>query len=305
MEAEFLSILRARLPQGKRQLLGLGDDAAVLDWATSDRCVVTTDLLAAGVHFVDDEQLNRVGYKALAVNLSDLAAMAARPIAAFVSLLLPVGFSKTDLCELYDGMSRLAAEFDVAIAGGDTNAWDGGLVISVVAVGDCPFGPAWTRSGGQVGDAVVITGQLGGSIEGHHLDFRPRLSESESIARAHGVHAAIDVSDGLLLDLSRLAFESGCGAKIDLETIPISSAAHTLAERTGRSALDHALGDGEDFELLLCLNKTDAAKLCRNPPTDVTITELGELISTHGLYDAKSGAALKPAGFEHKTQSPP
>ena len=140
MENKFIAALRERLPKGKRQLLGLGDDAAVLDWAQSSRCVVTSDLVAEGVHFEAAEPLDRVGRKALAVNLSDLAAMAARPVAVFVSLLLPRGIDDDDLRMLYDGIAGLGSEFNAPIAGGDTNSWDGDLVVSITVIGDCESG---------------------------------------------------------------------------------------------------------------------------------------------------------------------
>lgn len=299
MENKFIAQLRERLPKGKRQLLGLGDDAAVLDWAQSSRCVVTSDLLAEGVHFNADEPLERVGRKSLAVNLSDLAAMAARPVAIFVSLLLPRSFDDSKLKSLYDGITTLSDEYNAPIAGGDTNTWDGPLAISITALGDCDSGKVWTRSGGQVGDAILVSGELGGSILGHHLDFVPRIREALAVARVVDVHAAMDISDGLFMDLTRLATESNCGAELDLGTIPISPAAWELSETSNKSARDHATSDGEDFELLLCLSDRDATLLCERPPIDLKFTRIGQLVQQPGLRQSGLGIPIKPKGYEH------
>ena len=157
----------------------------------------------------------------------------------------------------------------------------------------------WTRSGGQVGDVIVVSGELGGSILGHHIDFVPRIREAQAIARVVDVHAAMDVSDGLLMDLSRLTSESGCGAEIDLGKVPISKAAWALAESSKRSARDHATSDGEDFELLLCVSERDATLLCERPPIDLKFTRIGELVEQSGLREAGLGIPIKPVGFEH------
>ena len=299
MENRLIECLRERLPKGKRQLLGLGDDAAVLDWAQSSRCVVTSDLLAEGVHFTSDTSMERVGRKSLAVNLSDLAAMASRPVAVFISLLLPRTFSESDLQSLYDGISQLSSEFSAPIAGGDTNIWDGPLVVSVTAVGDCESGKVWSRSGGQVGDAILVSGELGGSLLGHHLDFVPRIREAQAVARVVDVHAAMDISDGLLMDLSRLAVESGCGAELDLGLIPISSAAWECSQTSDKSAREHATSDGEDFELLLCLSERDAVLLCERPPVDLKFTRIGQLVGQPGLRQSGLGIPIPVSGYEH------
>ncbi len=299
MENRVIAMLRERLPKGRRQLVGLGDDAEALDWSHSNRCVVTTDLLAAGVHFEAGESLVRVGRKSMAVNLSDLAAMAARPVAAFVSLLLPKQFNASQLNQLYDGMTTLANEFDLCIAGGDTNSWNGPLVISLSMVGDCEEGHLWTRAGGQAGDAIVVTGTLGGSILGHHLDFTPRVRESRAVASKFDIHAAMDISDGLLLDLARLSHESQLGAEIDFGAIPVSEAARTLSQNSTKSAHAHALSDGEDFELLLCLSERDATSLCQSPPCDLRFTRIGQLVDETGLRHAGTGIAIEPTGYEH------
>jgi thiamine-monophosphate kinase len=313
MEAEFIHWLRERVPRQALLPLGLGDDAAVLSPNGHSDIVVTTDLLSDGVDFQlakDNPQL--IGRKALAVNLSDLAAMAARPLAAFVSIALPrAGMGPLSALELakslYNGLLPLAAEFDCAIAGGDTNTHDGPLVISVTALGTVTDRGSLTRSGGQVGDKLLVTGSLGGSILGHHFGFKPRIREALLLHERYELHAGMDISDGLALDLSRLAAESGCGAVIDTDRIPISDAARNLAgresnERIADAALRHALADGEDFELLLAAPPAVAEAILRDQPLDCPVTCIGELIAERCLFQQSQGIErlpLEPIGWQH------
>ena len=176
--------------------------------------------------------------------------MAARPVAALVSLALPWSGGLTLAKELYEGLLPLADSFALAVVGGDTNSWAGPLVISVTAVGEATERGPLLRSGGRAGDAVLVTGQFGGSLLGRHFDFPPRIREALLLRERYDLHAGIDVSDGLSLDISRLAAASGCGAALDLAAIPVAPAAEDLARREpgGLTALEHALGDGEDFE---------------------------------------------------------
>jgi thiamine-monophosphate kinase len=252
MESEFIAWLRKRLPPHPQLFLGPGDDAAILQLGRNARCVVTVDMLNDGVDFrLSDIDARRAGRKALAVNLSDLAAMAARPVAAVVALALPrIGGAELAVA-LYEGMIPLAEQYGIAIAGGDTNSWDGPLAISITAIGEPTPRGLWLRSGAKPGDKILVTGSFGGSIFGKHLDFEPRLNEALLLNDRYEIHAAIDCSDGLSLDLSRLAAESNLGAVVDLSAIPISSAAKDGSHAP--DALNHALSDGEDFELILAI----------------------------------------------------
>jgi thiamine-monophosphate kinase len=254
LERDFVSWICRRLPANRRLLVGAGDDAAILRLTADANVVATTDMLMDGVDFeLTKHEPERIGRKALAVNISDLAAMAAAPVGALISVALPRQGGQQLGQRLLEGMLPLAAEFDCPIAGGDTNSWDGPLVISVTALGEVPPERRWRRSGARPGDAILVTGQFGGSILGRQFDFQPRLREALWLAENATIHAAIDVSDGLSLDLSRVCEASGCGAVLDLSRVPIASAAEQLAiQRDDRfTVLDHALGDGEDFELIL------------------------------------------------------
>ena len=308
MESEFLSWLRQRLAVSPFAPLGLSDDAALLCWRNEDRCVVTTDMLMDGVDFrVADCGARRAGRKALAVNLSDLAAMASRPVAVLLSLALPKLGGRKMAEELYEGLLPLADEFEVIVAGGDTNSWDGPLVMSVTAIGEVnPRGPL-VRSGARPGDAIVVTGEFGGSILGKHLDFQPRLRESLLLHEQFQLHAGIDVSDGLSLDLARMARESGCGAIVELDAIPIAPAARELAARCddGVSALDHALGDGEDFELILAVPTDEAERMLRQSPVSVSLKCIGHFVDETGLWTRSPDGdrePLEPRGYEHRLE---
>ena len=306
METAFIQWLRAQVPADPRVPLGIGDDAAVLDLPPGRQWVVTTDMVMDGVDFVLGQHAPAlVGRKSLAVNLSDLAAMGARPVACFVSVALPRHGGGELARGIYQGILELARQFDMALAGGDTNSWDGKLVISVTAVGDVADGKGWRRSGARAGDQILVTGDLGGSILGKHFDFTPRVAEALWLADHADVRAAIDVSDGLSLDLSRVCQESGCGAVLDRAAIPIAAAARELVSRGDdkTTAVEHALGDGEDFELILAVAPAEADRLLRLQPLGVPLTRIGQFVEQSGLWTLAEGGThvpLTPRGYEHR-----
>jgi thiamine-monophosphate kinase len=308
MELEFIEWLRHRLPAHPSLLIGAGDDAAVLRLADRQGCVVTVDMLTDGVDFVlPRDSAQRVGRKSLAVNLSDLAAMAARPVAAVVAVALPRrgGFELAK--ELFEGLIPLAERYGIAIAGGDTNTWDGPLVISVTAIGETTERGPLCRWGAMPGDAIIVTGKLGGSILGHHFDFEPRVREALTLTEKYPLRAAIDVSDGLSLDLWRLASASGCGAAVELEKIPIAGAAVALASslNDGVTPLDHALSDGEDFELVVAVPPDAAERLLAEQPVACGCTQIGQFVAETGLWQLDAAGArvpLLPRGYEHRME---
>jgi thiamine-monophosphate kinase len=225
-------------------------------------------------------------------------------VAAFVSVALPRSASLSLAHGLYEGMMSLANNYNMAIAGGDTNSWNGPLCINVMAVGEVPAGKALVRSGAKPGDALVVTGRLGGSILGHHFHFNPRVKEALKLASHYAIHAAMDISDGLSLDVWRMAQESRCGVVLDLAAIPVSSAAEELSQQRadGQTPLDHALSDGEDFELLLALSPDEAERLLRDQPIGVPLTIIGRFIEQPGLFARDETGVerpLIPRGYEH------
>lgn len=309
MEREFVDWLLHRMRDDARLEVPAGDDAAVLRPPAGRRTVVTVDMLMEGVDFVlgPDCPPQAVGHKALAVSLSDLAAMGARPEAVVVAVALPRQGGDTLGRGIHAGLAALSAEHDVAIAGGDTNAWDGPLVVSVTALGSVPPGRAWRRDGARPGDRLVVTGPCGGSILGRHLAVTPRCREALCLAEHHRVHAAIDVSDGLSLDTARLMAASGTAALLDMDAIPIHADAVAASRRAGDTLtpLDHALGDGEDFELVLAMPPDAAAAAVAasaRAPFRTPLTIFGEVIEGAGLFTRGPGGTrvgLEPRGFVH------
>ncbi len=307
METDFVAWLTARLPADRRLEVPLGDDAAVLRPPAGRRTVVTVDMLMEGTDFIlrADCPPRAVGHKALAVSLSDLAAMGARPEAAFVAVALPRHGGEALGREIELGVETLAAAHDVTLAGGDTNAWDGPLVISTTAIGSVAPGAAWRRDGARPGDLIVVTGAFGGSLLGRHLAVVPRVREALAIAARFPVHAAIDCSDGLSLDLARMMAASGTCGVIRLADVPIHADAVRRAARDGGTALDHALGDGEDFELILAMPPEAARALVAaagTPPLDLPLSVIGVVEEGAGLV-AETGAGvrspLEPRGYVH------
>jgi thiamine-monophosphate kinase len=306
MELALIHWLRERLPSHPLLKLGIGDDAAILDMRSTAECVVTVDALMDGTDFeLDKIDPRRAGRKALAVNLSDLAAMAAEPLAGVVALVLPKAAGLELAIQLYEGMLPLAEKHGLVIAGGDTNSWDGPLVVSITLLGKVTPRGALRRGGAKASDRILATGAFGGSILGCHLDFEPRVAEALLLNERYKLHAGIDVSDGLSLDVSRMAAESKCGALLHLDRIPITDDARRLAAQLSNSStpLDHALGDGEDFELVFTVSPEEAQRILADKPLTVPITEIGEMIPESGLWQCGEKGEklpLKPRGWEHE-----
>jgi thiamine-monophosphate kinase len=288
--------------------LGIGDDCAILGVGegTGAGCdlLVTTDMLMDGRHFrLEQDGPEAVGYKAMAVNLSDIAAMAGIPRAAVVAVALPRHSAVEVAHGLHAGMRALADRFGVELVGGDTNAWDGPLVITVTVLGQATVRGAVLRSGARPGDVILVTGPLGGSLgSGRHLKPEPRIAEALALHRTADIHAMIDLSDGLSSDLGHILDESGgLGAFLDATSIPIHPDAAAMSLRDNVSALDHALNDGEDFELCLTLAPQDAARLLATPPAPARLYRVGEITKTPGLRlcTAEGIRLIEPRGFDH------
>lgn len=294
-EFELIGKLRQQLSEFLSLRVGPGDDAAVIDRDDGSAWLFATDMLLDGVHFdLQQTTPQLVGRKALAVNLSDIAAMGGTPGAVVVSVAIPRGSGIGE--PLHEGLFQLAEEFDVPVAGGDTNSWDGPLVINVAVTGELGGDPPLLRSGARVGDWILSTGPFGGSLDGHHLRFTPRIAEARQLRQTADVHAMIDVSDGLAADLHQILRESGVGAVLREAQIPVRDAI-----RHEPDCLDRALSDGEDFELLFTVSPDDGRKLLASSATGVPVFHLGEITSEKAELERADGTriALPPRGWEH------
>jgi thiamine-monophosphate kinase len=299
-EFELIERWRRRAPARPWVPLGIGDDAAVMRLPGSGEALVAVDMLMEGTDFTFPPATAALaGRKSLAVNLSDIAAMAGRPLAAFAALSLPRSRGPAFADELLTGILELAEEFDVALAGGDTNIWDGPLVACVTVVGEPTGRGPVTRSGARPGDWIFVTGRLGGSLAGHHLTFIPRVVEAQRLHQAVNLHAMIDLSDGLASDLRHILTASGVGAVLMRERIPLSDAVQVASDEP----LARALADGEDFELLFTVAPDDGRQLIDAPPIECPLTHIGEVRAEPGceLIDANGRReTLSPAGWQHR-----
>ncbi len=257
--------------------LGIGDDAALLDPGPGMLVVATIDALIEGRHFLMATATPaEIGRKALAVNLSDLAAMGAEPCWALVSLLLPPSLEVGILDGVYAGLRSEAQRYGVAVVGGNVAATDGPLTIDVVALGRCLRDTQVTRAGGQPGDLLLVTGSLGAAAAGLLVAREPeradgvaqsllqaarsalvtpipRIEAGRALAAGRLVTAMLDISDGLVSDLGHLCERSGVGAELDASLLPVDPAAVAIAARYGRDPLTLALDGGEEYELLCAL----------------------------------------------------
>ncbi len=303
-EFEFIGWLKKFLenPVDRRSIsMGIGDDMAVVNFR-GGKLLLGSDMTIEHVHFDFKRAAPRqVGHKALGRCLSDCAAMAGIPLAAIVSIAKPRSMPEKILKEIYRGMSALARRYNCPIVGGDTSGSPGGLSIDVCLLGRCEGKPI-LRSGARPGDYLYVTGPLGGSILGKHLTFQPRISEARRLAEHLPVHALIDISDGLSSDLGHLCKESRCGAELPayaLEKI-VSPAAKKLARQTGKSPLDHALNDGEDFELLAAVTLAPEKLPCL--PEYLNLIPVGKLTKGKDIlivYPNGKKEKILSEGFRH------
>jgi thiamine-monophosphate kinase len=263
-ELELIARLTKSLPTNQNVVTGAGDDCAVIDFGVPDKLFLfKTDAVVEGIHFEKDSPPEKIGHKALARCLSDIAAMAGTPIAALVTIGLPDNFEPEFVKKIYGGMGALAQKYSVAIVGGETTTNPERIFISIALLGIVGRGKQILRSGAKAGDAIFVTGELGGSLAGKHLEFEPRLHEARWLAENFCIHAMIDLSDGLAGDLRHLLKSSRVGAELLKSAIPIGRAAKETRRKNPptRSPFVAALTDGEDFELLFTIAGGDAVKL--------------------------------------------
>jgi thiamine-monophosphate kinase len=285
-EDAFLKILLPGLPSGRNLIVGPGDDCAVvIAPGASELLLLKTDCIVEGVHYRPEEDPVRVGRKAICRALSDIAAMGGEPRHALVNIFSPPDVPVAYWKSFYEGLSSAAEQYAVGVVGGETSRAPTAAV-SVSLIGHVERHRLLLRSTGKPGDRLIVTGSLGGSLSGKHLDFEPRIAEGRWLG-AHG-HATsmMDLSDGLAADLPRLAAASGCGFTIDSDSIP----------RTRGRTVHQALTDGEDYELLFTSPPRFVERLLRGWKTafpKVRLTEIGH------LCEPGASTTAMPRGFDH------
>ena len=291
-EFEFIEWIRSQQQASERVPIPPGDDLAGLKWAGEDMLLVGADQVLDGVHFDSHVHSPRqIGRKAMNRNLSDCAAMACLPAAAVATGALPKGAGLDYVKELHLGMAEAAAAFDCPIVGGDTATWDGRLALSVTILGKSAGIKPIVRCCARPGDGIYVTGPLGGSLLGRHMTFEPRVAMARKLASLGSVTAMIDVSDGLSRDLAHICRASGVGAVVMASLVPVHEDAIKM-RRDGRTPLEHALHDGEDYELLFT----------GKPDFYFASTRIGTITEEAGVWlQTASGSreALEAKGWEH------
>jgi thiamine-monophosphate kinase len=311
-EQELIRRIRRRARTGRGVQVGIGDDCAVLD-PPDHGLLATTDLLIEDVHFRRRyATAGDIGWKALAVNLSDIAAMGGRPLWALVSLALPGDVAPDEVEAFYAAMMALGDAHATAIVGGDTCQSAAGWIVSVTMLGEAPASPK-RRSGAHPGDFIAVTGSLGRSAAGlallqrgarepaelltAHLRPTPRVEEGQALGRIDGVTAMIDLSDGLATDLQHIVEESGVGARVWVDRVPVDVATRLAASLLDTDATPWATSGGEDYELLVTIDP-GAVSLAS---VAVPLTVIGEVTTVGAVqFLSADGQEVEvPAGFEH------
>jgi thiamine-monophosphate kinase len=281
----------------------LGDDAAVFG-PVSGSLVMALDTVVEGVHALGDQAPEQLARKVLRSNLSDLAAMGAEPVALLLSLTVPRDTAPARIDRVMAALAEDCRRFRVPLIGGDTVVAEGPLTLAGTVIGRVA-GPPFRRDGARPGDLLCVTGALGGSILGRHADFEPRLPEARQLRAAGGPSSMTDVSDGLSRDAANLAEASGVRVIIEASRVPLHPDVHAMGAAPDRTPLEHALHDGEDFELLFTWSEEEISTLHKNWNSPIPITVIGRVERGSGVFlDEGSGAepqALEPRGFSHGT----
>jgi thiamine-monophosphate kinase len=322
-EFGLIDQIRSRFPQPVTPELGIGDDAALLSTTLGCQLLVSTDLLAEGVHFDPGFGPARLlGRKSLAVNLSDIAAMGAVPRWFFLSLAIPAGFPLETIEGFLDGLSGQAAEHSCILAGGDTCGSKGGLTVSVTIMGEQRPELILKRSGAQLDDEVWVSGTLGDSALGlrllmegkrlgqandyllkRHLDPTPRCNLGLKLAESRLVSAMIDISDGLLADLGHIGEQSGCGAEIQLGQLPLSPAFQVYAVNQPVFPWHLAISGGEDYELCFTAPPRNHGAIQKiSKTTGIPLTVVGKVTSSRQVQVIlPDGTNFQPSasGYTH------
>lgn len=270
-EDALIDRLVGLVPRDENPEAGPGDDCAVIDQGTPILLLLKTDALVENIHFLPTAPARAVGWKSVARVVSDFAAMGGKPEHFLVTLALPPETEVEWVENLYRGIGDCLAKYGGFLAGGETSGVPSGsaAVISIAATGSVARENLVLRSTARPGDALFVTGLLGGSIHGKHLDFTPRLREARWLVENFKPTAMMDLSDGLAKDLPRMAAASGCGFQIEPDHLPL----------TPGCTPQQAIGDGEDFELLFAMDGSSTASLLEAWPfPEIPLTTIGKIV---------------------------
>ncbi len=299
-EFELIARLSKGLSSDDSVVVGVGDDTAVLRTPDPKKYLLyTVDSCVLGRHFDPDTPPFGVGWKAMARNLSDIAAMGGLPRWALVAVGFPRNLTEEYASELYRGMREIADTFNTRIVGGDTTRVSRETFISISLIGEVESDRVKLRSAAEPGDSILVTGLLGGSILGKHLEFTPRIREARWLVENFPVRAMMDLSDGLAGDIRRIMEQSRVGARLIAPRIPLSRDAYALENQTFLSALECALHGGEDFELLFTIAPDHVADLLKRwgdqfPKTP--LTTIGSITEASALHRAEVSPGETKAG---------
>jgi thiamine-monophosphate kinase len=284
--------------------LGIGDDAAVLRLGRGGRVVATTDMVVEGTHYKRGTPPEAVGRKAVARSLSDLAAMAARPLCVLAAVCFPPRTGPAFCRRLCRALWETSCELGAPLVGGDISSGTDMLAVTVTALGVPSRKGVVRRSGARPGDCVCVTGALGGSLRGRHLTFTPRIAEALELVEKFQVHAMIDVSDGLSTDARHIAEQSGVGMVIEAGQLPVHAdvRARRRTDALDRCAILHGLNDGEDYELVFCVPESDARRAARRGAAGTPVTVIGRVTRQRRCvlrWPDGTRETLRGAGWEH------
>ncbi|MHC4268810.1 MAG: thiamine-phosphate kinase [Planctomycetota bacterium] len=302
-EFSFIEWIRSNQKKDKDVVIGIGDDCASIKINGDKQCLITTDMLVEGTHFeLNKNTPGEIGRKSIACSISDIAAMGCSAKYAVVSICFPKDTKTKFARDLFIGMKRVAEAYKITIIGGDIVSSKEILVVNVAMYGANEGLNPVARSGAKVDDVIMVTGTLGGSILGKHATFKPRLKEGILLNKKFNINSMIDISDGLAADLNHIIEESGVGAILYEDEVPISSDAKKLSRITGLPALHHALHDGEDYELLFTISGRESKRLLTYKAFPVRLSIIGHIKKPNGLKLRDSNSKLKkikPIGYKH------